>query len=86
MRHADALRILSPAIGTTITGEGRVVFHDISRCGLHRMCVETEGKYPDWEVWAELLKTYDIRGMRYTEKETILVAFLGYLWIYFKEV
>ncbi len=74
---------LDPAVGTVIKGEGKVVFHDVSRCDLHRMCVETAGKYPDVEIWTEVLKDKDIRGVRYTEKETC-GAFLGYLWFYFK--
>ncbi len=76
--------VLDPAVGTAITGEGRVVFHDITRCDLHRVCIETTGKYPDLEVWSEVLKAYDLRGYRYTERETC-GAFFGYLWFYFKE-
>ena len=79
------LRTLSPAVGTSITGEGRVVFHDVSRCDLHRMCVETIGKYPDVEIWMELLKDRDVRGVRYTERVNSVGVFLGYLWFYFKE-
>ncbi len=76
---------LSPAVGTSIQGEGRVVFHDVTRYGLHRLCIETSRKYPDLEIWSELLKDKDLRGYRYTERITCDV-FLGYLWFYFKEV
>ncbi len=75
---------IKPAVGTSITGEGKVVYHDISRCDLHRMCVETAGKYPDVEIWMDMLKDKDVRGCRYTERETC-GAFLGYLWFYWKE-
>ncbi len=75
---------VSPAVGTVITGEGRVAFHDITRFGLHRLCIEASGKYPDLETWSQMLKGMDLRGHRYTERETC-GAFLCYLWIYFKE-
>ena len=74
---------LSPALGTVITGEGKVVFRDVTRYGLHRMCVETVGKYPDVETWMELLKDRDVKAIRYTEKMT--AVFVGYLWFYWKE-
>lgn len=72
-------------VGTVITGEGKVVFHDVTRYGLHRLCVETAGKYPDVEVWLEMLKAYRVKSIRYTEKITVGNLFFGYLWFYFKE-
>jgi len=72
-------------VGTTITGEGKVVFHDVTRYGLHRLCVEVTGKYPDVEVWLEMLKDMNVRLIRYTEKITVGDLFIGYLWFYFKE-
>ena len=73
-----------PAVGTKITGEGRVVFHDVTAYDLHRMCVATEGRYPDVEVWMELLKDRHVMFIRYAEKITAGV-FIGGLWFYWKE-
>jgi len=71
-------------VGTVITGEGGVVFHDVTPHGLHRMCVGVRGKYPDVEVWMETLKDVRVRKIRYTEKMTV-GQFVGYLWFYWKE-
>ena len=75
---------LSPPIGTTIRGEGRVVFHDVTVYGLHRLCVSVEHKYPDLDTWCELLKDKSLKSHRYTEKASKI--FTGYLWLYWKEV
>jgi hypothetical protein len=75
---------VSPAVGTVITGEGRVVFHDVTRYDLHRMCVATPQRYPDVETWLETLKGRNVMATRYTEKTTGTV-FIGYLWFYWKE-
>lgn len=75
---------LSPAVGTVITGEGRVVFHDVTRYDLHRMCVATKDMYPDVETWLALLKGKEVKATRYTEK-IVSGVFLGYLWFYWKE-
>lgn len=77
-------RGVSPAVGTGITGEGKVVFHDVTMYGLHRMCVGVAGKYPDVEIWLELLRDVHVMKTRYTEKMTVSV-FVGYLWFYWKE-
>jgi hypothetical protein len=71
-------------VGTVITGEGAVVFRDVTRHGLHRMCVAVRGKYPDVEIWMELLKDVDVLKTRYTEKMTV-GQLVGYLWFYWKE-
>lgn len=73
-------------VGTVITGEGKVVSHEVSRYGLHRLCVAVEGKYPDVEVWLDLLNAprVNVRLIHYTEKVSLGV-FVGYLWFYFKE-
>lgn len=77
---------LKPRSGTAITGEGRVVFRDVTGYELQRMCVEVRDKYPDVETWLALLadREYKIIRIRYTErmKET---GFFGYLWFYWKE-
>ena len=77
---------VSPAVGTAITGEGKVVWHDVTGYGLHRMCVSTKDKYPDVETWLKLLedRRYEIKSIRYAEKQND-VAFYGYLWFYWKE-
>lgn len=78
--------MLSPAVKTTITGEGSVVWHDETRFGLRRLCVANYEKYPDVELWAGMLpKTADVKLHRYVEKEIKKDCFAFYLWIYWKE-
>lgn len=74
---------VSPAVGTVIRGEGKVVHHDVTKYDLHRMCVAVTNKYPDIEIWLEMLKDKQVREVRYTEKLTSV--FIGYLWFYWKE-
>lgn len=83
MFFAGDERVLS--VGTVITGEGKVVFHDVTRYALHRLCVAVQGKYPDVEVWLEMLSEVNVKSIRYTEKITVGHVFIGYLWFYFKE-
>ena len=82
MFFAGDERVLS--VGTAITGEGKVVTHEMSRYGLHRLCVAVEGKYPDVEVWLDLLSDVNVKLIRYAEKVSLGV-FVGFLWFYFKE-
>jgi hypothetical protein len=78
--------MLSPAVKTTITGEGSVVFHDETRYGLRRLCVASYSKYPDLEMWMGMLReTADVRSHRYVEKEIKKDCFAYYLWLYWKE-
>ena len=78
--------MITPALGTVITGEGKVVFRDETGYGLQRMCVSTQGKYPDVETWTALLENRDLTfiKIRYTEK-MVAHVFTGYLWFYWKE-
>lgn len=80
------MAVLSPALGTVIAGEGRVVFRDVTVHGLHRMCIETKGVYPDVETWMKLLEGREMKIIRtrYTEKQSE-IAFFGYLWFFWKE-
>lgn len=76
---------LSPALRTSITNEGVVVFHDETRYGLRRLCVMSREKYPDAEVWIGLLpKDADVKVVRYTEINSAGV-WQYFLWIYWKE-
>ena len=78
--------MLSPAVKTTITGEGTVVFHDETRYGLRRLCVASYSKYPDLDVWMGLLPTgADVELHRYVEKVVKQDVFAYYLWLYWKE-
>lgn len=74
---------LRPSLKTKIQGEGIVVHRDVTRFGLHRMCVATYAKYPDIEVWLTLLNTLPF-AHRYTER-IVSDVFIGYLWLYWKE-
>lgn len=75
---------LSPAVGISIRGEGRVVRHDVTLYGLHRLCISLIGKYPDLETWCELLKDRDLLIHRYTERIVAHVCEC-FLWLYWKE-
>lgn len=78
---------LRPAVGTIITGEGKVVRRDETVAGLHRMCVELKDRYPDLETWADMVsrgRTISLWRHRYTEK-VVSNVFTGFLWIYWKE-
>lgn len=74
-----------PPVKTTISGEGTVVRHDITRYGLRRLCVMCREKYPDIELWLGVLpKGAEALLYRYVEKKTSGVV-SQYLWIYWKE-
>ncbi len=75
---------LTPAVGTAIRGQGRIVYHDRTRSGLHRCCIETVDRYPDLETWCELLNDKPLQRHRYTEKLVAGVC-ICYLWFYWKE-
>lgn len=71
-------------VGTKIIGEGVVVFKDVTVHGLHRMCIEQLGKYPDVEVWAQLLGTW--RYALHDYRERLVSGFMVcHLWIFWKE-
>lgn len=77
--------MLSPAVKTTISNEGTVVFHDETGYGLRRLCVMSRAKYPDLELWLGMLpKNADAKLYRYVEKE-ISGIYSQFLWIYWKE-
>jgi hypothetical protein len=75
---------LTPRVKTVLQGHGAVIFHDVTRYGLHRMCVAQFNQYPDLEPWLAMIEKARVLAHRYVEKETAGV-FIGYLWIYFKE-
>ena len=75
---------LSPAVGTTITGEGTVVSHKVSRLQLHAMIVAVNGKYPNIELWLEMLKDKHVVLHHYSEK-IVAHVFTGYLWLFWNE-
>lgn len=74
----------SPAVKTTISGEGTVVFHDETRFGLRRLCVMRRDAYPDAEVWMGLLENADVKSIRYAERE-VNGIWSYFLWLYWKE-
>lgn len=76
---------LNPRVGTALAGEGTVVFRDVTRFGLHRMCVECVMKYPDVEAWCEMVLPREVRLTRYTERVRGSVLF-GYLWLFWKVI
>lgn len=80
------------SVGTKITGEGVVVFRDETVYGLQRMCIEQVGRYPDLEMWSEML----VRSLggapriwrhRYVEKVSGESGLCRcFLWMYWKAV
>lgn len=71
-------------LGTVIRGEGKVIFDDVTRYGLHRTCIEATDKYPDVELWLTLFDGKRVLLTRYTER-IMASVFVGYLWFYWKE-
>ena len=69
----------------TNTGSGRVVWHDMTRYNLGRLCIETSERYPDLETWCQAVTGAgkDIKGHRYTDRAG-KAGLIGYLWIYYK--
>lgn len=43
------------SIGTVLTGNGKVIRRRVSAQGLHTMVVEQVGRYPDLELWSEMV-------------------------------
>lgn len=75
---------LSPRVKTTITGQGTVVLHDITRKGLHRLKVERANDYPDLDTWRKMLpKEHRYLGCM-TNEQLNPTGFIGTLWIYYK--
>jgi hypothetical protein len=73
-------------VGTKITGEGVVVYRDCTVHGLQRMCVEQMDKYPDVEVWSQLLAFSDERLARHDYRERLVSGVMVcHLWIFWKE-
>ena len=75
---------LTPRVKTTITGEGTVVLHDVTRRGLHRLKVERSDEYPNYELWKGMLPK-DIRFIGSMADEALTpTGFVGILWIFYK--
>ena len=75
---------LTPRVGTSVTGKGRVMSHQVSRKGLHTAVVELAGGYPDLETWIRMLpEGVRLVSHNYTEKAGLV--FVGYLWLFWKE-
>ena len=72
-------------VGDGITGQGRIVHKDISRCGLHRMRVEMPDRYPDLNIWVLALgRQARPQLYHYTERETN-GPMVFTLWLYWRE-
>lgn len=76
---------LTPTVGMAIRGQGTVVRHDVTRYGLHRLCVSLTGRYPDLETWCEMLKEKELKLHQYAERIVANVVCECFLWIYWKE-
>lgn len=72
-------------LGTKIKGEGVVIFKDVTVYGLHRMCVEMLDKYPDVEVWSQMLGEWSIARHDYRERIVNDFSVNCQLWFYWKE-
>jgi hypothetical protein len=76
--------LVGPAVGTTIKGQGAVVRHDVTHYGLHRLCIALAGRYPDLELWCEMIKGRELKLHDYAERIVVNVC-QCYLWLYWKE-
>lgn len=75
---------LTPRVKTTITGQGTVVLHDVTRKGLRRLKVELNNEYPNLELWRGLLPKEHRYISCMTEEKLIPTGFVGTLWIFYK--
>lgn len=75
---------LTPRVKTTITNQGTVVLHDVTRKGLHRLKVELNNEYPNLELWRGLLPKEHRYISCMTEEKLIPTGFVGTLWIFYK--
>lgn len=66
----------------SIINEGTVVRHTVSRFGLHTTVIGAKGKYPDIEIWLEMIKGRVVLH-HYSERVTVNV-FTGFLWLWWK--
>lgn len=79
------MKELSPRVNTTITGEGTVIQHDVTRKGLHRLKIEVQGKYPTLETWSNMLPKEARQMACWTEERLVAGSgFVGVLWIFYK--
>jgi len=75
---------LTPRVKTTITNEGTVVLHDVTRMGLHRLKVERLNDYPNFELWRGMLPKEHRYIACSTEETGTPAGFVCILWIYYK--
>ena len=70
-------------VGTKISGEGVVIFKDVTVHGLHRMCIQQNDKYPDVEVWSQLIN-WKIAAHDYRDRIVSNVV-VCHLWLFWKD-
>lgn len=75
---------LTPRVKTSITGEGTVVQHDVTRMGLHRLKVERNNEYPNLKLWRGMLPKQHRYIACMTEEKLNPTGFVGTLWIFYK--
>lgn len=75
---------LTPRVGTSVMGKGRVAGHTVSRFGLHATVIELGDGYPDLETWMRMLPK-GARVLEYDYAERFGLTFTGILRIYWKE-
>lgn len=84
-KYADSVaQSTSPAVGTVITGRGKVVRNDTTRFGLRRLVIGQRGAYPDLETWCESVRGASLLGYMYEERMVEGTLTL-YLWLFWKE-
>jgi hypothetical protein len=74
--------VLMPRVGTRITGHGEVIMRDVTFYGLHRMCVQSVGRYPDLEMWVAMVSG-PVWLYHYGERSGA-GQMVGLLWLYWK--
>lgn len=74
-------------VGMGITNEGVVIFKDVTRHGLHRLCIEDVNHYPDLELWSEFVSTkHPVQKWLHDYRERMVANILVcHLWIFWKE-
>ncbi len=70
--------------GTYFANHGRIARHDVTGYGLGRLVVESEGRFPELELWMRMLEQNGKVVVMYHYSERVGRAFSGFLWLFYK--
>ena len=68
----------------TVTPQGRVASHDVTRYGLHRICIEQGVSRPDADLWIGIIPDGFEVLANYVDEKLVGNQHLFSLWIFCK--